>query len=141
MPLFISNEELSSLSGDSLSVAARVDAYIRDLQSQLDTVHARNDTSSITNEQTYALLEQKNMSLSQEFSKLDYSSLVAARAVAYIRDLQSQLDTIQARNDASSIINEQTSTLLEQKYMSLSEEFSKLESKHAHLQNSVDQCA
>ncbi|KAK1578573.1 hypothetical protein Q3G72_031364 [Acer saccharum] len=71
MHLFISDEELSRLSGDSSSVAARADAYIRDIQSQLDTVQARADAASITAEQTCALLEQKYISLSEEFSKLE----------------------------------------------------------------------
>ncbi|KAI9161249.1 hypothetical protein LWI28_015729 [Acer negundo] len=71
MHLFISDEELSRLSGDSSSVAAMADAYIRDIQSQLDTVQARADAASITAEQTCALLEQKYISLSEEFSKLE----------------------------------------------------------------------
>ncbi|KAK3218786.1 hypothetical protein Dsin_012756 [Dipteronia sinensis] len=75
MPLFISDEELSRLSGDSSSVAARADAYIRDIQSQLDTVQARADAASITAEQTCALLEQKYISLSEEFSKLESQHL------------------------------------------------------------------
>ncbi|KAL5746674.1 hypothetical protein ACOSP7_027820 [Xanthoceras sorbifolium] len=71
MPLFISDEELSHLSGDFSSVVARADAYIRDLQSQLDTFQARADAAIITTDQTCAFLEQKYMSLSEEFSKLE----------------------------------------------------------------------
>lgn len=71
MPLFISDEELSRLAGDSAAVAARADACIRDLQSQLQTFQARADADAITAEQTCSLLEQKYISLSEDLSKLE----------------------------------------------------------------------
>lgn len=71
MPLFISDEEMSHLSNDAASVAARADAYIRDLQTELETVKARSDAAAITAEQTCSLLEQKFISLQEDFSKLE----------------------------------------------------------------------
>ncbi|KAJ0098747.1 hypothetical protein Patl1_19770 [Pistacia atlantica] len=71
MPLFLSDEEMSRLSNDAVSLAAKADAYIRELQSELETVKARADAASITAEQTCSLLEQKFISLSENYSKLE----------------------------------------------------------------------
>lgn len=71
MPLFVSDEEMSRLSNDAVALAAKADAYIRDLQSELDTVKARADAASITAEQTCSLLEQKFISLTEDYSKLE----------------------------------------------------------------------
>lgn len=59
------------LSNDAASVAARADAYIRHLQTDFETVKAHADAAAITAEQTCSLLEQKFISLQEEFSKLE----------------------------------------------------------------------
>nr|POF20463.1 nuclear-pore anchor [Quercus suber] len=56
---------------DAGSVAEKADAYIRELFKQVETVRAEADAGSITAEQTCSLLEQKYISLSSEFAKLD----------------------------------------------------------------------
>ncbi|KAK9937314.1 hypothetical protein M0R45_014113 [Rubus argutus] len=70
MPLFVSDEEFSSHRDDAAWVAEKADAFIRNLYTELDTVRAQNDAASITAEQTCSLLEQKYLSLSDEYSKL-----------------------------------------------------------------------
>ncbi|GAV64888.1 TPR_MLP1_2 domain-containing protein, partial [Cephalotus follicularis] len=82
MPLFISDDELSLIGHDPWAVAERADAYIRGLQSELDTVRAQADAASITAEQTCSLLEHKFISLSDEFSTVQ----------AETKRLQSSLD-------------------------------------------------
>ncbi|KAK9182042.1 hypothetical protein WN944_025183 [Citrus x changshan-huyou] len=71
MPLFVSDEEMSRLSNDAAAVAAKADAYIRYLQTDFETVKARADAAAITAEQTCSLLEQKFISLQEEFSKVE----------------------------------------------------------------------
>lgn len=69
MPLFISDEELRLLGGDTAAVAERADAAIRELRRQVDTVRAEADAAAIAAEQTCALLEQRYASLSAEFDR------------------------------------------------------------------------
>ncbi|KAL6196869.1 hypothetical protein ACLB2K_032482 [Fragaria x ananassa] len=71
MPLFVSDEEFSGHRDDAAWVAEKADAFIRNLYTDLDTVKAQNDAASITAEQTCSLLEQKYLSLSDEYSKLE----------------------------------------------------------------------
>lgn len=73
MPLFMTDEEFRRCanSNDAASVAEKADAYIRELYKQVETVRAEADAASITAEQTCSLLEQKFLSLSSEFSKLE----------------------------------------------------------------------
>ncbi|CAA7062079.1 unnamed protein product [Microthlaspi erraticum] len=72
MPLFMPDEELARLSSDAASVVAeRADEYIRKLYAELDSVRAKADAASITAEQTCSLLEQKYLSLTQDFSLLE----------------------------------------------------------------------
>lgn len=71
MPLFVSDEEFSGHRGDAAWVAEKADAFIRNLCTELDTVKAQNDAASITAEQTCSLLEQKYLSLSDEYTKLE----------------------------------------------------------------------
>lgn len=72
MPLFMPDEELARLSSDAASVVAeRADEYIRKIYAELDSVRAKADAASITAEQTCSLLEQKYLSLSQDFSSLE----------------------------------------------------------------------
>ncbi|OAY26505.1 nuclear-pore anchor [Manihot esculenta] len=71
MPLFISDDELARHSNDVGYVAAKADDFIRGLQAELETVRAAADAAAITAEQTCSLLEQKFLSLSSEFSKLE----------------------------------------------------------------------
>ncbi|KAF5728140.1 hypothetical protein HS088_TW21G00283 [Tripterygium wilfordii] len=71
MSLFISDEELSRLSGDALYVAEKAEVYIRGVHGELETVRAQADAAAITAEQTCSLLEQKYLSLSAEFTQLE----------------------------------------------------------------------
>lgn len=70
MPLFLSEEEYERCSHDATLVTEKADAFIRELLNQLETVKAEADAASITAEQTCSLLEQKYVSLSSEFSRL-----------------------------------------------------------------------
>ncbi|KAK1303866.1 hypothetical protein QJS10_CPB11g01703 [Acorus calamus] len=69
MPLFITEEELRLL--DPPAVAERADGFIRDLQVQLETARAQAEAASITSEQTSSLLEQRYLSLSSDYSRLE----------------------------------------------------------------------
>ncbi|GAU38033.1 hypothetical protein TSUD_274360 [Trifolium subterraneum] len=88
MPLFISDEELSRLSGDTTAVATKADAYIRGLLNELDTVRAKADASDINAEQNCSLVEQKYLSLSSEFSKLEsHAASLQSSLDQHLRDL------------------------------------------------------
>ncbi|WJX72066.1 hypothetical protein P8452_55984 [Trifolium repens] len=88
MPLFISDEELSRLSGDTIAVAAKADAYIRGILNELDTVRAKADASDINAEQNCSLVEQKYLSLSSEFSKLEsHAASLQSSLDQHLRDL------------------------------------------------------
>ncbi|KAF8729494.1 hypothetical protein HU200_017432 [Digitaria exilis] len=80
MPLFISDEELRHLGGDTAAVAERADAAIRELRRQVDTLRAEADAAAIAAEQTCALLEQRYATLSAEFdrSQAEAAELTAA---------------------------------------------------------------
>ncbi|XP_019443676.1 PREDICTED: nuclear-pore anchor-like isoform X1 [Lupinus angustifolius] len=82
MPLFISDEEFSRCAGDTATVAAKADAFIRGLLHDLDTVRARADAADINAEQNCSLIEQKYLSLAAEFSKFE----------SQVSELQSSLD-------------------------------------------------
>ncbi|XP_062158169.1 nuclear-pore anchor isoform X2 [Alnus glutinosa] len=71
MPLFLTEEELSLYANDAVAVAEKADAFICELYKEVDTVRAQADAAAITAEQTCSLLEQKYLSLSAEFSKLE----------------------------------------------------------------------
>ncbi|KAG6625188.1 nuclear-pore anchor-like isoform X1 [Carya illinoinensis] len=71
MPLFLSDEEFSQCAEDGAAVAEKADAFIAELYKEVEIVRARADASAITAEQTCSLLEQKYLSLSEEFSKLE----------------------------------------------------------------------
>ncbi|KAG2664364.1 hypothetical protein I3760_16G078800 [Carya illinoinensis] len=71
MPLFLSDEEFSQCAEDAAAVAEKADAFIAELYKEVEIVRARADASAITAEQTCSLLEQKYLSLSEEFSKLE----------------------------------------------------------------------
>ncbi|KAK8623172.1 hypothetical protein V6N13_118063 [Hibiscus sabdariffa] len=70
MPLFISDDELSLLSDDGAAVAERADAFITELNRELETAKAKADAAVITIEQNCSLLEQKFLSISGELSDL-----------------------------------------------------------------------
>ncbi|RZB66378.1 Nuclear-pore anchor isoform B [Glycine soja] len=82
MPLFLSDEEFARCSGDGAAVAAKADAFIRGLLHELDTVRAKADAADINAEQNCSLIEQKYLSLTAEFSKLESN----------VAELQSSLD-------------------------------------------------
>ncbi|XP_058095907.1 nuclear-pore anchor-like isoform X2 [Magnolia sinica] len=71
MPLFLSDEEFQRCADDVSVVAEKADAYIRELQRQLETVRAQADASAITAEQACALLDQKYISLSSDYAKIE----------------------------------------------------------------------
>lgn len=82
MPLFVSDAELQEAANScNISVIVqKADAYIRELQQQLETSKAQGDATAITAEQNCALLEQKYFSLSGQFSQIENekSQLTAA---------------------------------------------------------------
>ncbi|KAG6675327.1 hypothetical protein I3842_15G095500 [Carya illinoinensis] len=71
MPLFLSEEEFSLCANDAAAVAEKADAFISQLYKEVETARAQADASAITAEQTCSLLEQKYISISAEFSKLE----------------------------------------------------------------------
>ncbi|KAJ7949034.1 nuclear-pore anchor [Quillaja saponaria] len=71
MPLFLSDEEFSRCSSNAALVAEKADVFIRGLLNELETVKAKADASDITAEQNCSLVEQKFISLTAEFSKLE----------------------------------------------------------------------
>lgn len=71
MPLFVSDAELQEADNDISVIVQKADAYIRELQEQLETSKAQGDATAITAEQNCALLEQKYISLSAQFSQLE----------------------------------------------------------------------
>ncbi|XP_058184188.1 nuclear-pore anchor isoform X3 [Rhododendron vialii] len=71
MPLFLSEDEYERCSHDASLVAEKADAFIRELYNQFETVKAQADAAAITAEQTCSLLEQKYVSLTSEFAKLE----------------------------------------------------------------------
>lgn len=53
------------------AVVSKADAFIRGLQEQVETHKARADATAINAEQTCALIEQKFLTLSGQFSQLE----------------------------------------------------------------------
>ncbi|KAJ1280991.1 hypothetical protein BS78_04G274600 [Paspalum vaginatum] len=102
MPLFISDEELRLLGGDTAAVAERADAAIRELRRQVDTVRAEADAAAIAAEQTCALLEQRYASLSAEFDRAqaEAAELTAAAERRAAELASSQAETHQLRIQA-----------------------------------------
>ncbi|PIA37605.1 hypothetical protein AQUCO_03000279v1 [Aquilegia coerulea] len=93
MPLFISDEEFERCSHDSSVVAEKADSFIKDLQRQLETVKAQEDAASITSEQTWSLIEQKYISLSSDFAKLESEN---AQLNTCIEQLTSELAEVRS---------------------------------------------
>ncbi|KAB1204460.1 Nuclear-pore anchor [Morella rubra] len=71
MPLFLTEEEFARCANDAVAVAEKADAFITELNKEVETLRAQADASAITAEQTCSFLEQKYLSLSTEFSKLE----------------------------------------------------------------------
>ncbi|CAL5341417.1 unnamed protein product [Camellia sinensis] len=71
MPLFASDEEYERCSHDASLVTEKADTFIKEVYNQLETVKAQADAAAITAEQTCSLLEQKYVSLSSDFAKLE----------------------------------------------------------------------
>ncbi|CAM6077498.1 unnamed protein product [Sphagnum tenellum] len=71
MPLFMSDAELEREGGDVSVVVSRAEVYIRELQQQVETHKARADAAAINAEQTCALIEQKFLALTAQFSLLE----------------------------------------------------------------------
>lgn len=71
MPLFMSDAEFQREKDNVNAVVVHADVFIRDLQQQLETHRARADAVAINAEQTCALIEQKFLALSSQFSQLE----------------------------------------------------------------------
>ncbi|KAL1205642.1 Nuclear-pore anchor [Cardamine amara subsp. amara] len=147
MPLFMPDEELARLSSDAASVVAeRADEYIRKIYAELDSVRAKADAASITAEQTCSLLEQKYLSLSQDFSSLesqnaklqsDFDDRLAELAQSQAQKHQLHLQSIEKDGEAERLSTEmselhkskrQLMELLEQKDAEISEKNSTIKS-------------
>ncbi|KAH9316461.1 hypothetical protein KI387_025088, partial [Taxus chinensis] len=81
MPVFISDTELNDLGGDASIIVEKAEGFIRELQEQLETCNARADAASITAEQSCALLEQKYISLSGQFTQIENEKTQLAAAL------------------------------------------------------------
>lgn len=94
MPLFLTDEEFSRCSNDVSVVVGKADSYIKDLYRQIETLKAQSDASSITAEQTCSLLEQKYVSLTSDFAKLEGEkeqlAVTLERHISDVAELQSQ---------------------------------------------------
>lgn len=75
MPLFVSDAELQEAGNDIAVIVQKADEHIRELQEQLETSKAQGDATAITAEQNCALLEQKYISLSAQFSQIENEKL------------------------------------------------------------------
>lgn len=71
MPLFMTDSELEVERGNVEAVVVKADGFIRALQEQVETHKARADAAAINAEQTCALIEQKFLILSGQFSQLE----------------------------------------------------------------------
>lgn len=71
MPLFMTDVEFERERGNVNAVVTQADVYIRDLQQQLETHKARADAAAINAEQTCALIEQKYLTLTAQFSQVE----------------------------------------------------------------------
>jgi nucleoprotein TPR/epidermal growth factor receptor substrate 15 len=141
------DEELARLSSDAASVVAeRADEYIRKIYAELDSVRAKADAASITAEQTCSLLEQKYLSLSQDFSSLesqnaklqsDFDDRLAELAQSQAQKHQLHLQSIEKDGEVERMSTEmselhkskrQLMELLEQKDAEISEKNSTIKS-------------
>ncbi|KAH9300186.1 hypothetical protein KI387_011769, partial [Taxus chinensis] len=68
-------------------------------------------------------------------------SIIVEKAESFIKELQEQLETCNARADAASIMAEQSCARLEQKYISLSGQFTQIENEKMQLTASLDKWA
>ncbi|XP_026391680.1 nuclear-pore anchor-like isoform X2 [Papaver somniferum] len=94
MPLFLTDEEFVRCSNDVSVVVDKADSYIKDLYRQIETLKAQADASSITAEQTCSLLEQKYVSLTSDFAKLEGEkeqlAVTLEQHISDVAELQSQ---------------------------------------------------
>ncbi|PON44121.1 Nucleoprotein TPR/MLP [Parasponia andersonii] len=159
MPLFASDEDFSRLRHDAVSLADRADAFIRDLQKELDTVRAQADAAAITAEQTCSLLEQKYLSLSSDLSHLQsqnaqlQSSLdhrISELAQVQAQKHQLHLQTIEKDGEIERFKTEvselhkskrQLIELLEQKDLEISEKNTTIKSYLDKIVNLTDNAA
>lgn len=71
MPLFMTDSEFEKEHVNVDGIVSKADAFIRGLQEQVETHKARADATAINAEQTCALIEQKFLILSGQFSQLE----------------------------------------------------------------------
>ncbi|CAK9272885.1 unnamed protein product [Sphagnum jensenii] len=94
MPLFMSDAELEREGGDVSVVVSRAEVYIRELQQQVETHKARADAAAINAEQTCALIEQKFLALTAQFSLLENEK---EQTVATMERRSTELAQVQAQ--------------------------------------------
>ncbi|CAK9875904.1 unnamed protein product [Sphagnum jensenii] len=94
MPLFMSDVELEREGGDVSVVVSRAEVYIRELQQQVETHKARADAAAINAEQTCALIEQKFLALTAQFSLLENEK---EQTVATMERRSTELAQVQAQ--------------------------------------------
>ncbi|KAJ7982109.1 nuclear-pore anchor [Quillaja saponaria] len=149
MPLFISDEEFSRCSSNATMVAQKADAFIRGILNELETVKAKADASDITAEQNCSLIEQKYLSLTAEFSKLesqhaqlqatlnqhlsDLAEVQAQKHQLYLQSVEKDGELERLRTEVGELhkSKRQLIELVEQKDLELSE-------KNATLKNYLD---
>ncbi|XP_010539174.1 PREDICTED: nuclear-pore anchor [Tarenaya hassleriana] len=160
MPLFMPDDELSRLSSDAATVvAAKADEFIRKVYAELESVRAKADAASITAEQTCSLLEQKYLSLSQDFSSLESQNAqlqsaiddrLAELAQAQAQKHQLHLQSIERDGEIERLNTEmselhkskrQLMELLEQKDAEISEKNSTIKSYLDKIVKLTDVCA
>lgn len=107
MPLFMSDSELEREQGNVHAVVSKADAFIRELQEQLETQKARADAVTINAEQTCSLIEQKFLALSAQFSQLenekDQSFATLERRSTELAQAQAQIHKLEIEAVRSSI--------------------------------------
>lgn len=93
MPLFLTDDEFQACSNDAGLIVEKADAFIQNLFIKLDTVKAEADAASTTAEQTCSILEQKYVSLSSDYGKLESEN---ARLNAVVEKRGAELAQVQA---------------------------------------------
>ncbi|CAH8258661.1 unnamed protein product, partial [Arabidopsis lyrata] len=160
MPLFMPDEELARLASDGASVVPeRADEYKRKMYAELDSVRAKADAASITAEQTCSLLEQRYLSLNDEFSSLesqnaqlqsDFDNRLSILAESQAETHQLQLRLIESAGEAERLRTDvselrkskvQLTELLQQKDNEISEIKSTIKTYSEKIVKLTDTCS
>ncbi|KAH7301850.1 hypothetical protein KP509_23G046200 [Ceratopteris richardii] len=101
MPLFMSEDELQALDGNHGLVAEKADAYIRTLMQQLEAHKARADAAAIMAEQRGAVVEQKFLTMSSQFKRLETEKVqleqTLERRATELAEVQAQTHAFELR--------------------------------------------